>query len=103
MAMYVDNEPHFWALVRKSASPTWADAGIAYASFYHLFFKGFDIKVCVESMKVAGADHNFLYLLGAGLKAGWDAFIQQHQQQMAAAVPQAAVETETKGRAALEA
>lgn len=99
MAMYADNEPHFWALVGNSASPTWADAAIAYASFYHLFFKGFNIKVCVDSMKVAGGDHNFMYLLGADMKAGWDAFIQQHQQQIAAAVPQAAVETESKGRA----
>jgi hypothetical protein len=99
MAMYADNEPHFWALVGNTASPTWADAAIAYASFYHLFFKGFDIKLCVDSMKVASGDHRFTHLLGANMKAGWDTFTQQRQQQIAAAVPQAAAETESKGYA----
>lgn len=100
MAMYEDNEPHFWALVGNTKSPTWADAAIAYVSFYHLFFKGFEIKLCVDSMKVASGDHNFLHLLGADMKASWSAFIQQRHQQIAAAVPQAAAETERKGHAA---
>jgi hypothetical protein len=80
MAMYEDNEPHFWALVGNTGSPTWADAAIAYVSFYHLFFKGFGIKICVESMKVASGDHSFLHLLGEEMKAGWSSFIQQHRQ-----------------------
>jgi len=98
MAMYSDGQPHFWALVGNSGSPTWADAAIAYAAFYHLFFKGFDIKLCVESMKVAGGDHNFVHLLGADMQAGWAAFVQQHQAEISAAVPEAAAETERKGR-----
>ena len=98
MALCSDNEPNFWALVGNAQSPTWADAAIAYMSFYHLFFKGFNIQLCVDSMKVASGDHNFLHLLGAEMKASWNSFIQQHQQQIASAVPQAATETESKGR-----
>ena len=47
-------------------------------------------------MKVASGDHNFIHHLGADMKAGWDSFVRQRQQQLAAAVPQAAEETATK-------
>ncbi len=96
MAMYQDNEPHFWALVGNTASATWADAAIAYISFYHLFFKGFDIKICVDSMKVASGDHNFTFFLGADTKAGWDTFVHQRSRQISAGVSQAADETSRK-------
>jgi hypothetical protein len=96
MAMYQDNEPPFWALVGNTASATWADAAIAYISFYHLFFKGFDIKTCVESMKLASGDRNFVLHLGVDTKAGWDAFVRLHSQQIATQVVQAANETTRK-------
>lgn len=96
MAMHEDNEPHFWALVGNSQSPTWSDAAIAYVSFYHLFFKGFDMNTCVSSMRVASGDHNFNHHLGVDVRADWSAFIQQHQNAIAAAVPQAVAETERK-------
>ena len=69
MAMYTDNEPHFRALVGNSASATWADAAIAYASFCHPFFKGMPLETCVESMKVASGDRNFVFFTGAQTKA----------------------------------
>lgn len=98
MAMYQDNEPHFWSLVGNTASATWADAAIAYISFYHLFFKGFDINICVNSMKVASGDHNFTFYLGAETKAGWDTFVRQPSLQISASVSQAAEETSRKAK-----
>lgn len=89
MAMYADDEPTFWALIGNTASPTWADAAIAYISFYHLFFKGFPLDTCVESMKVASGDHNFVRYLGTATKAGWQTFVASHQQQLAAGLRQA--------------
>lgn len=98
MAMYADNEPHFWALVGNNASPTWADAAIAYVSFYHLFFKGVKINICVESMNIASGDHNFMLNIGAETKAGWESFIQQRSQEIASSVVQAADETSQKAK-----
>lgn len=71
MAMQEDNEPTFWALVGNTSSTSWADAAVAYISFYHLFFKGFDLLDCVQSMRLASADHNFVYHIGAKTKQKW--------------------------------
>ena len=89
MAMYEDSEPTFWALVGNTGSPTWADAAIAYISFYHLFFKGLPLDMCVGSMKVASNDHNFESYLGIATKAGWQAFVAAHYQQLASGIEQA--------------
>ena len=97
--MYDDQEPHFWALVGNLASPSWADAAIAFVSFYHLFFKGLDIETCVNSMKVASGDHQFSFHLGAAMKASWQAYIQHNRQRIATSVEQAADETSRKGKA----
>lgn len=93
MAMYEDSEPHFWALVGNVGSALWSDAAIAYASFYHLFFKRFEIKVCVDSMKVASGDHNFRYYLGADMKIGWETYIRERGHQIEQRVPEASDET----------
>lgn len=82
MAMYSDSEPHFWALVGNAASATWADAAIAYISFYHLFFKGHPLNDCVDSMKIASGDHNFCWFSGQETRAGWDAFMRQRTTQL---------------------
>lgn len=75
MAMYSGNDPHFWALVGNTGNAAWADAAIAYVSFYHLFFKGIPLETCVHSMCVASGDTNFQHFDGAKTKAGWDAFV----------------------------
>ena len=82
MAMYTDSEPHFWALVGHTGKAGWADAAIAYSSFYHLLFKGLDIATCVNSMRIASGDHFFVLHDGAKVKAGWQVYLQQQQQQI---------------------
>ncbi|OOY36785.1 hypothetical protein [Solemya velum gill symbiont] len=77
MAMNTDDEPSFWALVGNTQEASWADAAIAFSSFYHLFFKEYNINVCVESMKVASGDHNFVYHLGEQTRLNWLKFFQE--------------------------
>ena len=81
MAMQADDEPTFWALVGNTASAMWSDAAVAYISFYHLFFKGFDLHKCVDSMKLASADHNFVYHIGAQTKQGWQDFLRARSEE----------------------
>lgn len=97
MAMYVDGEPCFWALVGNKGSATWADAAVAYSAFYHLFFKRFSLDTCVKSMCVASGDHNFESHLGENTKALWQDFVNDNATQLATAVPAAADEAQRAG------
>jgi hypothetical protein len=82
MAMYEDDEPSFWALVGNTKSSTWADAAVAYITFYHLFFKGIALERCVETMKEASGDGNFEWRSGKDAKAIYLTFIQQELDRM---------------------
>ena len=82
MAMYTDGEPPFWALVGNNASATWADAAVAYVSFYHLLFKDFPVPICVESMKAASGDHQFNCWFGNETQKDWQLFLQQNANQL---------------------
>ncbi len=93
MAMYADGEPHFWALVGNSGSPTWVDAAVAYITFYHLLFKSLPIETCVESMKVASHDHDFSVFLGQQAKASWLSHMSSQLAGLAQRLEQAAGET----------
>jgi hypothetical protein len=77
LAMYLDNEPHFWALVGHPDSVNWADAAVAYVTFYHLFFKGEPVTACVEAMKTASGDSRFLLSAGAEAKKSWADHVQR--------------------------
>lgn len=77
MSMYEDADPNFWALVGHGGDLTWSDAALAYISFYNLFFKGFDLDVCVNSMKVAVANHQFMFFTGTDTKKNWVEFMTQ--------------------------
>ena len=59
----------------RSGKAAWSDSAVAYISFYHLFFKGYPIETCVESMKVASGDHNFVAQSGQKTKENWLAFV----------------------------
>lgn len=82
IAMHTDGEPTFWGLVGNTRNAAWADAAVAYIAFYHLFNKGFPIETCVESMKVASGDHNFVFNLGTSIQQGWQAFIDERNREI---------------------
>jgi hypothetical protein len=74
MAMHQDSDHPFWALVGNSNEALWADAAVAYITFYHLFFKGLTVQECVEKMKVSSGDSNFMVFEGAYIKEDWASF-----------------------------
>jgi hypothetical protein len=84
MAMYEDDEPHFWALVGHSGTATWSDAAIAYSTFYHRFFKETPIEACVAAMRDASGDDAFRVEYGSDTKASWAQYIQKSRTDMAA-------------------
>lgn len=87
MAMNDNAEPVFWALVGNTDSAEWADAAMAFSSFYHLFFKGFNLDICVNSMKVASGDHNFVFHLGEQTRLNWQNYLRnQGEEQIQTAV-----------------
>ncbi|NEP10906.1 MAG: hypothetical protein F6K14_11960 [Symploca sp. SIO2C1] len=71
MAMHEGKDQPFLALVGNNRSVSWEDAAVAYVTFYHLLFKGIPVETCVERMKSASNDHNFVVWLGHQVKAVW--------------------------------
>lgn len=76
MAMHEDEDYPFWALVGNSQSALWSDAAVAYITFYHLFFKGIPVEECVERMRSASGDGNFMMFSGHSVKANWASFME---------------------------
>jgi len=81
MAMHEQQDNPFWGLVGNTASPSWADAAVAYVTFYHLFFKGIPVDDCVDRMKFASNDLNFIFLNGHKVKADWADYMTRKRQE----------------------
>jgi len=54
----------FFGLVSHIGTPNWADAAVAFVTFYHRFFKNSLVPDAVEAMKVASGDNGFSSFLG---------------------------------------
>lgn len=80
MAMHEEKDYPFWALVGNSQSALWSDAAVAYITFYHLFFKGIAVEQCVERMRVASGDNNFMVFSGQSLKADWASLMEKSRR-----------------------
>lgn len=48
-----DADPPFFAMFGNTATPTWAETSVAYASFYHVLSRGKTVNDAVEAMKAA--------------------------------------------------
>ncbi|MEG3876701.1 hypothetical protein QT972_04850 [Microcoleus sp. herbarium7] len=81
MAMHRDADQPFWALVGNNNSVSWEDAAVAYVTFYHLFFKGIPVEECVERMKLASNDHNFVVWSGHEVKAVWTEYMKRLRRE----------------------
>lgn len=82
MAMHTDPNKPFWALVGNAHDVAWADAAVAYITFYHQFFKGLPLDHCVERMKLASGDNNFMLFSGAKVKVDWAAHMDKSRKEM---------------------
>lgn len=79
MAMHEDGDQPFWALVGNTREAMWADAAVAYIAFYHQFFKGKSVQECVDVMRIASGDPNFLYHSGHEVQASWRTYIAEQR------------------------
>jgi hypothetical protein len=59
MAEVKPGEIPFDFLVGNIETVEWRDALVAYITFYHLLFKGFNFNKCIESMKAASDNDKF--------------------------------------------
>ncbi|AFM25548.1 hypothetical protein [Desulfomonile tiedjei] len=64
------SEP-FGFLVGNEDSVDWADAAVAYITFYHLLFKGYPIQECVSAMNRASRNMRFRLDSGKESKERW--------------------------------
>jgi hypothetical protein len=72
MVMNQTADHPFWAIIGNKQDATWANAAVAYITFYHQFFKDNSVlDNCVNVMKQASGDTNFVYLSGHAVKLSW--------------------------------
>lgn len=82
MAMFEGADQPFWALVGHAESASWADAAIAYTTFYHRLFKdNASLEDCVAAMKAASGDNRFMAFRGHELKADWALEMTRERQR----------------------
>lgn len=93
MAMHDESDQPFWALVGNAGSASWSDAAVAYVTFYHLFFKGIPVKECVDRMKMASNDTNFMLWSGREVKASWVEHVQKFRREQIAAALRGTAQT----------
>ena len=70
MAMELGDKP-FSILVGPTASVPWNDAAVAYITFYHRLFKGYDVVESVRAMCVASANDSFMPFSGELIAKEW--------------------------------
>lgn len=85
MAMFDGGGHPFFGLVGHPDAAQWADAAVAYTSFYHRLFKGATIDEAVEAMRVASGDQRFMWFRGRPLKDDWDRYVSAERSQGLAA------------------
>ncbi len=61
MAMKDENFP-FFGVIGNQQKPTWSETNIAFATFYHLFSKGYEILDAVRAMNVASGNNYFTFI-----------------------------------------
>ena len=59
MANFENHNLTYASLIGNISTTNWADAAVAYITFYHLYFKELSIDKCVETMKAASGDDGF--------------------------------------------
>jgi len=57
----------FASLVGNTGSPTWAEAAVAFTTFYHLLRCGRQVKDAVEGMKAASGNEEFRVMQGSDI------------------------------------
>jgi len=77
MAMYDDDAPTFYALIGNENTIPVFDAALSYSSFYRLLFGGHTVDICMQGMRGATQNDNFLINDGKVTKQGFKEFLNQ--------------------------
>ncbi|ODU93524.1 MAG: hypothetical protein BGP23_03280 [Lysobacterales bacterium 66-474] len=87
MAMVLDDPDYpFFAIVGNSGKPTWSEAAVAFACFYHLVANGHYIVDAVPAMRVASGNDEFFVTTAEEAKQGYLDFVAKRQLDTQAAV-----------------
>lgn len=76
MSAESDSDHPYAGIVGTAESPTWADAAVAYATFYHLIGKGAHLSDAVQAMCVASGDRTFFCSTAIEIKKGYLEYLQ---------------------------
>lgn len=71
MAMNSTPDHPYWAIVGNTGKVGWSDAAVGYIAFFHQFFKQTPLERCVQVMRDASGDPNFMSLPGEAVKVSW--------------------------------
>lgn len=75
MAMEVDGELPFFALVGCADSPTWSETAVAFSTFYHLIGRGAFLQDAVAAMRTASGNASFFADSGEALRQSFLEYI----------------------------
>src|ERR1700681_2231859 len=80
MAMSERADSPFHNLVGHPGSPSWEDAAVAFITFYHLLFKGYELQYAVEAMNIAaGSEEKFILFSGHQIQRIWRDMIEDSE------------------------
>jgi hypothetical protein len=82
MAQIKEGDIPFQFLIGNRDRIHWSDAAVAYITFYHLLFKGFDPNYCYETMKLASGNDQFEIYNGQQVHFKWITHNQQFKQNL---------------------
>lgn len=78
MSMKDDSFP-FLAIIGNNGTPTWSETNIAYASFYHRLANGTSVLECVEAMKSASGNKDFVIISSEEARKAYLEVIKKEQ------------------------
>jgi hypothetical protein len=84
MAMRVGEPLPYFAILGHPDSPTWADAAIGYAAFYHRLFDGSGLMTALVAMRAASGDDRFDIHVGEQDQGLWTDLIRRLTAQSVA-------------------
>lgn len=89
MAMERSSGHTFGVLVSNTAEVSWADAAVAYVTFYHRLFRHSTVAEATDAMRSASGDQNFVWLLGSMVKDEWNRWASERRGLVVRALQEA--------------
>lgn len=102
MAMVPDEDEYpFFAIVGNGSKPTWSEAAVGFASFYHLIANGHYVTDAVEAMRIASGNNNFFVTTAQEAKQGYLEFIKSNPLDIGQAISELEADENTNPSSSL--